>query len=31
LKEDKVREALKSSDTSATFLQTLREAEAKYL
>jgi len=31
LKEDKVREALKSSDSPQAFLQTLREAEAKYL
>jgi PTS system nitrogen regulatory IIA component len=31
LKEDKVRDALKVADSSAAFLQILREAEAKYL
>jgi len=31
LKEDKVRDALKVADSSASFLQILREAEAKYL
>ena len=31
LKEDKVRDALKAADSSVSFLQILREAEAKYL
>ena len=31
LKEEKVREALKAADSPATFLQILRDAEAKYL
>ena len=31
LKEDKVRESLKAAESSDSFLQTLREAEAKYL
>ena len=31
LKEDRVRDALKGADSSADFLQILREAEAKYL
>jgi len=31
LKEDKVRDALKSAATAADFLQQLRDAEAKYL
>jgi len=31
LKEDKVRDALKASETAQDFLQQLRDAEAKYL
>jgi PTS system nitrogen regulatory IIA component len=31
LKEEKVREALKAADSPTSFLQTLRDAEAKYL